>query len=102
MLIKFIALGQDDASFMISSLKKCIQPDRKIGIRKVLGATIYSVWKMLSRDFVWLVVLAILVAAPLAYYFSNQWLQQYDYRIEFSWWVFAITGMGFWPSRCSP
>ena len=70
------------------------QRTKEIGIRKVLGATIYSVWKMLSRDFVWLVVLSILVAAPLAYYFSNQWLQQYEYRIEISWWVFAVTGIG--------
>jgi putative ABC transport system permease protein len=70
------------------------QRTKEIGIRKVLGATIYSVWKMLSRDFVWLVVLSILVAAPLAYYFSNQWLQRYEYRIEISWWVFAVTGMG--------
>jgi predicted permease len=70
------------------------QRTKEIGIRKVLGATIYSIWKMLSRDFVWLVVLSILLAAPLAYYFSNQWLQQYEYRIEISWWIFAITGMG--------
>ncbi len=69
------------------------QRTKEIGIRKVLGATIYSVWKMLSRDFVWLVVLSILVAVPLAYYFSNQWLQRYEYRIEISWWVFAVTGM---------
>lgn len=70
------------------------QRTKEIGIRKVLGATIYSVWKMLSRDFVWLVVLSILIAAPLAYYFSNQWLQQYEYRIEISIWVFLISGAG--------
>jgi len=39
-------------------------------------------------------VLSILLATPLAYYFSNQWLQQHEYRIEISWWIFAITGIG--------
>lgn len=70
------------------------QRTKEIGIRKVLGATIFNVWKMLSRDFVSLVVLSIFVAAPVSYYFSNQWLQQYEYRTEISWWVFAVTGIG--------
>ena len=70
------------------------QRTKEIGIRKVLGTTIFNVWKMLSSDFAWLVVLSILVAAPLSYYFSNQWLQQYEYRIEISWWVFIVTGIG--------
>ena len=70
------------------------QRTKEIGIRKVLGASIFTVWKMLSRDFVWLVVASFLLAAPLTYYFSNQWLQQYDYRTTISWWVFAVTGMG--------
>jgi len=70
------------------------QRTKEIGIRKVLGASIFTVWKMLSRDFVWLVIASFLVAAPLTYYFSNQWLQQYDYRTTISWWVFAVTGIG--------
>ena len=69
------------------------QRTKEIGIRKVLGATIFSIWKMLSRDFVWLVALSILLATPLSYYFSNQWLQRYEYRIEISWWIFAVTGI---------
>lgn len=70
------------------------QRTKEIGIRKVLGATIFNVWKMLSWDFVRFVVLSILVAAPIAYYFSNQWLQQYEYRVEISWLPFAVTGIG--------
>jgi ABC-type antimicrobial peptide transport system permease subunit len=70
------------------------QGTKEIGIRKVLGASIFNVWQMLSRHFAWLVVLSVVLATPMAYYFSNQWLQQYDYRIEISWWVFAATGIG--------
>jgi putative ABC transport system permease protein len=70
------------------------QRTKEIGIRKVLGASVLTIWKMLSRDFVWLVIVAILLAVPLAYYFSNQWLQNYDYRIEISWWIFILTGAG--------
>ena len=70
------------------------QRTKEIGIRKVLGASIFNVWQMLSRNFTRLVVLSVLLASPMAYYFSNQWLQQYDYRIQISWLVFAVTGTG--------
>jgi putative ABC transport system permease protein len=63
---------------------------KEIGIRKVLGATIYNLWQMLSKEFVLLVLLACLIAAPLAYYFLNNWLQNYEYRTIISWWVFAV------------
>jgi ABC-type antimicrobial peptide transport system permease subunit len=70
------------------------QRTKEIGIRKVLGATVFNVWKMLSREFTMLVMVSVLLAAPLAYYFANQWLQQYDYRTKISVWVFVVTGMG--------
>ncbi len=63
---------------------------KEIGIRKVLGASIYNLWKMLSTEFVLLVVVAGLIAVPLAWYFLNNWLQNYEYRITISWWVFTI------------
>jgi putative ABC transport system permease protein len=62
---------------------------KEIGIRKVLGATVFNLWKMLSKDFVALVVLSCCIAAPLAYYFLSGWLQKYEYRTEITWWVFA-------------
>lgn len=63
---------------------------KEIGIRKVLGATIYNLWKLLSKEFVVLVIIASLIATPVAYYFLNNWLQNYEYRTAISWWVFAI------------
>jgi ABC-type antimicrobial peptide transport system permease subunit len=66
------------------------QRTKEIGIRKVLGASVANVWKLLSTDFVFLVVLSCVIAAPAAYYFMNNWLQKYDYRTSVSWWVFAL------------
>jgi putative ABC transport system permease protein len=67
---------------------------KEIGIRKVLGATVYNLWKMLSGDFVMLVLIACFIAIPIAWYFLNQWLQNYAYRVEMSWWIFAIAIAG--------
>lgn len=70
------------------------QRTKEIGVRKVLGASVFNLWKMLSREFVVLVILSCLVAIPLASYFLHQWLQQYEYRTQLSWWIFALTGLG--------
>jgi len=70
------------------------QRTKEIGIRKVVGASVFSLWKMLSKDFVVLVIVASVVAIPSAYYLMHQWLSAYEYRTEISWWVFGITGTG--------
>lgn len=66
---------------------------KEIGIRKVLGATISSVTRLLATDFLKLVIVAIVVAIPLAYYFTNQWLKGFAYRIDLKWWMFAAAGV---------
>jgi ABC-type antimicrobial peptide transport system permease subunit len=70
------------------------QRTKEIGIRKVLGASVTNLWTLLSRDFVLLVVISCLIAIPIAYYFLNDWLKQYEYRTGISWWVFAVSGGG--------
>lgn len=69
-----------------------LQRTKEIGIRKVLGATVASIAGLLTRDFLKLVVVAVLVASPLAYFFMKNWLENFAYRIEIGWWVFAAAG----------
>src|SRR6185312_5819440 len=66
---------------------------KEIGIRKVLGASIQGVVLLLSKDFIKLVVISLLIASPVAWYFMNKWLQDFAYRINISWWVFMITAI---------
>jgi len=66
---------------------------KEIGIRKVLGASMPQLWVLLSRDFVWLVLLAAVIATPCAFYLMRQWLNHFDYRIGMSWEVFAGAGI---------
>jgi predicted permease len=76
------------ASFM------AVQRIKEVGIRKVLGATIASIVYLFSREFVLLIGIAFVIAAPLAWYFVHQWVQNYVYRIPISGWVFMLGGMG--------
>ncbi|MBB6127602.1 ABC transporter permease [Mucilaginibacter lappiensis] len=66
---------------------------KEIGIRKVLGASVANITAMLSKDFLVLVFIAILIASPIAWYAMNKWLQNYVYRTELSWWTLAIAGL---------
>jgi putative ABC transport system permease protein len=68
------------------------QRSKEISIRKVLGATILSLWSLLSKEFLVLVSISCLLAFPVSWYFLHQWLQGYAYRTEISWWVFAVAG----------
>lgn len=65
---------------------------KEIGIRKVLGANTGSIAVLLSKDFLTLVLISILIASPIAYYCMHNWLQDFAYRIDMSWWVFVLAG----------
>ncbi len=70
------------------------QRTKEIGIRKVVGASIFKLWILLSKDFVGLVVLSIIIASPIAYYLMSNWLNDYTYRTDLSFSVFLISGLG--------
>jgi len=70
------------------------QRRKEVGVRKVLGASVLSVCRLLSKDFVMLVFISLLIAIPTAYYFMHHWLQSYEYRTAISWWIFAAAGIG--------
>jgi ABC-type antimicrobial peptide transport system permease subunit len=73
------------ASFVAS------QRTKEIGIRKVLGASVITLWKMLSKDFVILVLISCFIAIPIGYYLMNNWLDKFEYRAGISWWIFLVT-----------
>jgi putative ABC transport system permease protein len=76
------------ASFMAE------QRIKEVGVRKVLGASVFNLWRLLSKDFVVLVMIALLIATPVAYYCMNNWLQNYQYRSGIPWWIFAAAAAG--------
>jgi putative ABC transport system permease protein len=69
-----------------------VQRTKEIGIRKVLGANIANIILLISKDFLKLVIIAAVIASPIAWYVSNKWLQGFAFRISIQWWVFMITG----------
>ena len=69
------------------------QRTKEIGVRKVLGASVSSIVTLLSKDFLKLVLIAILIASPIAWYAMHRWLQSFAYKIDLTWWVFALAGV---------
>ena len=75
------------ASFM------AVQRIKEVGVRKVLGATAANIVYLFSKEFVLLITIAFVIATPIAWYFMNQWLQHFTFRIELSWWIFFAGGL---------
>jgi ABC-type antimicrobial peptide transport system permease subunit len=66
---------------------------KEIGVRKVLGASVTGIVSLLSKDFLTLVLIAFLIAAPVAWWAMHQWLRSYPYRVSIQWWVFVVAGI---------
>ena len=75
------------------SVLTAFQRTKEIGIRKVLGASVTAIVQMLSKDYVMLIVVAILIAVPIAWWAMNQWLLNFAYRIQIEWWMFVLAGI---------
>ncbi|MEL7005565.1 MAG: FtsX-like permease family protein, partial [Bacteroidota bacterium] len=67
---------------------------KEIGIRKVMGATVKSIWQLLTKDFVTLVILSSILAAPIAYYLLDEWISQFDYQMDIPVWIFIYSSLG--------
>lgn len=78
--------------FGLSSLT-AIQRTKEIGVRKVLGASVSGILRLISRDYIVLMLVAILLAVPLTWWIMDQWLQDFAYRIDLSWWIFALPSL---------
>ncbi len=68
------------------------QRKKEVGVRKVLGASVFNLWNLLSKEFLVLVIISFLVSLPVSWYFTHNWLQNYSYRTTLSWWVFVAAG----------
>jgi ABC-type antimicrobial peptide transport system permease subunit len=66
---------------------------KEIGIRKVLGASVFTITRMLTREFVMLVLIAIVIAFPFAFWATHKWLEDFSYRISVGWLTFALAGL---------
>jgi len=70
-----------------------LQRSKEIGIRKVLGASVQNILLLLSRDFLKLILVSLVLAVPVGWFIMHEWLQDFAYRINISWWVFAVAGI---------
>ena len=70
------------------------QRTKEIGVRKVIGASVFNIWNLLSKEFIRLVIISLLIASPVAYFFMKNWVQTYTYHTSVSWWIFLVAGFG--------
>ena len=66
---------------------------KEIGVRKVLGASVFNVVTLLSKDFLMLVIIALILAVPVAWYVMSEWLKDFAYRVSIEWWIFIVAAV---------
>jgi putative ABC transport system permease protein len=91
--ISFLAIFISCLGIFALALYTAERRTKEIGIRKVLGASIPGIFALLTRGFTKWVIVANIIAWPIAYYFMNNWLQNFAYKTSLSWWIFALTGL---------
>ena len=92
-IFSFLAISIACFGILSLSAYNIIQRTKEIGIRKVLGASVNSIFKLLYKEFVVLILTGILIAVPVAWYVMTLWLQDFAYRVPIHWWVFAAAGI---------
>lgn len=93
MIFSVIAILLSCMGILGQVFQTCINRTKEIGIRKVNGASTWGIIRMLNFDFIKLILIAFVIACPLSYYIMNKWLQNFAYKTEMSWWVFALAGI---------
>ena len=88
-----IAIALSCIGLFAMSLLIVAQRTKEIGVRKVLGASVSSITLLLTKDFIILVLIAFLIASPIAWWFSKQWLENYANRIDLGLWFFLVAGL---------
>lgn len=91
-IFSFIAIFISCLGVLGLSTYMALQRKKEIGIRKVLGASINSIWRLLSKQFIILVIISLVIAMPIGYYLSSQWLMEFSYRINLNFWIFVLVG----------
>jgi putative ABC transport system permease protein len=92
-LCSMIALLITGLGILSISLQNSLNKTKEIGIRKVNGAHTFQIIRMLNKDFAKWVLIAFIIACPLAWYAMNKWLSNFAYKTELSWWIFALAGL---------
>jgi putative ABC transport system permease protein len=93
MFFSVIAIVLSCMGILGQVFQTCINRTKEIGIRKVNGASTWTVIRMLNFDFVKLILIAFVIACPLSFYIMSKWLQNFAYKTELNWWVFALAGV---------